>query len=93
MSLNDAHAFAFSLAATLMVAAISFLRPAPVFAQIEEVRIGVDGMTCNLCAASLERALRKLVRRGARAKAKIGVSLTDRAGNATSERLVLKLRR
>lgn len=48
------------LAATLVVAAISFLRPVPVFAQIEEVRIGVDGMTCNLCAAGLERALRKL---------------------------------
>ena len=48
------------LAATLVVAAISFLRPAPVFAQIDEVRIGVDGMTCNLCAAGLERALRKL---------------------------------
>jgi copper chaperone CopZ len=48
------------LAATIVVAAISFLRPAPVFAQIEEVRIGVDGMTCNLCAAGLERALRRL---------------------------------
>src|SRR5919108_6410468 len=48
------------LAATLVVAAISFLRPAPAFAQVEEVRIGVDGMTCNLCAAGLERALRKL---------------------------------
>ena len=48
------------MAAMLVVAAISFIRPVPVFAQVEEVRIGVDGMTCNLCAAGLERALRKL---------------------------------
>ncbi|MBF8299894.1 MAG: Heavy-metal-associated domain protein [Acidobacteria bacterium] len=48
------------LAATLLVAAICILWPAPSFAQIEEVRIGVDGLTCNLCAAGLERSLRKL---------------------------------
>ena len=48
------------LAATLLVAAIYILQPAPAFAQIEEVRIGVDGLTCNLCAAGLERSLRKL---------------------------------
>ena len=48
------------LAATLLFAAICILRPAPSFAQIEEVRIGVDGLTCNLCAAGLERSLRKL---------------------------------
>ncbi len=48
------------LAATLLFAAIYILQPAPAFAQIEEVRIGVDGLTCNLCAAGLERSLRKL---------------------------------
>lgn len=48
------------LAATLLLAAISILRPAPSIAQIEQVRIGVDGLTCNLCAAGLERSLRKL---------------------------------
>src|SRR4026208_122783 len=29
-------------------------------AQIDEVRIVVNGLTCNLCAAGLERSLRKL---------------------------------
>jgi copper chaperone CopZ len=48
------------LAATLLFAAMYILQPAPAFAQIEEVRIGVDGLTCNLCAAGLERSLRKL---------------------------------
>jgi cation transport ATPase len=48
------------LAAAIVVAAMSLLRPAPAFAQVEEVRIGVAGMTCNLCAAGLERALRKI---------------------------------
>ena len=48
------------LAAILLFAAICILRPIPSFAQIEEVRIGVDGLTCNLCAAGLERSLRKL---------------------------------
>jgi copper chaperone CopZ len=48
------------LAAALLFAAICILRPVPSFAQIEEVRIGVDGLTCNLCAAGLERSLRKL---------------------------------
>ena len=48
------------LAAALFFAAICILRPAASFAQIEEVRIGVDGLTCNLCAAGLERSLRKL---------------------------------
>ena len=48
------------LAATLLFAAVCILRPIPSFAQIEEVRIIVDGLTCNLCAAGLERSLRKL---------------------------------
>ena len=48
------------VAATLLFAAVCILRPTASFAQIEEVRIGVDGLTCNLCAAGLERSLRKL---------------------------------
>ena len=34
--------------------------PANASAQIDEVRIVVKGLTCNLCAAGLERSLRKL---------------------------------
>jgi Copper chaperone len=34
--------------------------PATVSAQIHEVKIAVDGLTCSLCAASLERSLGKL---------------------------------
>lgn len=48
------------IAAVLLVAALYILQPPPAFAQIEEVKIGVDGLTCNLCAAGLERSLRKL---------------------------------
>ena len=36
------------------------LAPAAAYAEIDEVRIVVNGMTCNLCAAGLERSLRKL---------------------------------
>ena len=36
------------------------LFPAPARAQVEEVKITVDGLTCNLCAAGLDRSLRKL---------------------------------
>lgn len=49
-----------SIVATLFLAAVCLLRPDPLFAQIEEVKIGVDGLTCNLCAAGLERSLRRL---------------------------------
>ena len=48
------------LAAALLLAAVCILRPTASFAQIEEVRISVDGLTCNLCAAGLERSLRRL---------------------------------
>jgi cation transport ATPase len=48
------------LAGALLVAALCILRPSPSFAQVEEVRIAVDGLTCNLCAAGLERSLRTL---------------------------------
>jgi len=34
--------------------------PAVASAQIDEVRIVVNGLTCNLCAAGLERSLKKL---------------------------------
>jgi len=40
-----------------------------------------------------QRRLRKLVRRGAGAKAKINVTFTDRAGNSTAEKLIVKLER
>ncbi len=33
---------------------------APAYAQVEEVTITVEGMTCNLCAAGLERSLRRV---------------------------------
>jgi copper chaperone CopZ len=49
-----------SLVATVAFAAVCILRPAPLMAQIEEVKIGVKGLTCNLCAAGLERSLRRL---------------------------------
>ena len=35
----------------------------------------------------------KLVKRGAKAKAKIKVTLTDLAGNSTSEMVVVKLKK
>jgi len=47
-----------AIAATLCVAAFSLLQPGASFAQIEQVRIVVDGLSCNLCAAGLERSLR-----------------------------------
>ena len=47
-------------AAILLVAALSILRPSSSFAQVEEVRIAVEGLTCNLCAVGLERSLRTL---------------------------------
>jgi copper chaperone CopZ len=34
--------------------------PAPASAQVEEVRIAVKGMSCELCAAGLERSLRRV---------------------------------
>ena len=33
---------------------------APAYAQIEDVTITVEGMSCNLCAAGLERSLRRV---------------------------------
>jgi len=34
--------------------------PRPAHAQIEDVKITVDGLTCNLCAAGLDRSLRRV---------------------------------
>jgi copper chaperone CopZ len=48
------------LAAILIVMAAALAAPARASAQIDEVRIVVNGLTCNLCAAGLERSLRKL---------------------------------
>ena len=48
------------LAAILIVMAVALAAPARASAQIDEVRIVVNGLTCNLCAAGLERSLRKL---------------------------------
>lgn len=45
-------------AAVVFVTTLCILHPGQVFAQIEEVRIAVDGLTCNLCAAGLERSLK-----------------------------------
>lgn len=49
-----------SLVATVLFAAVCLFQPDSLFAQIEEVRVGVNGLTCNLCAAGLERSLRRL---------------------------------
>ena len=48
------------IAAVLSVAAFALVHPSASLAQVEQVRIGVDGLTCNLCAAGLERSLRKV---------------------------------
>jgi copper chaperone CopZ len=44
----------------LVVALGTLAIPRVASAQIDEVRIVVNGLTCNLCAAGLERSLRKL---------------------------------
>jgi len=48
------------LSAALALSLPLALFPAPARAQVEEVKITVDGLTCNLCAAGLDRSLRKL---------------------------------
>ena len=48
------------LSAALALSVPLALFPAPARAQVEEVKITVDGLTCNLCAAGLDRSLRKL---------------------------------
>jgi copper chaperone CopZ len=51
-----------SRAFTTVIAAVvaSVLWPSYASAQIEEVKISIEGLTCNLCAITLERSLRKL---------------------------------
>jgi copper chaperone CopZ len=46
--------------AAFAAAAFTLLSPTASLAQIEQVTIGVDGLTCNLCAAGLERSLRQV---------------------------------
>lgn len=48
------------LAAALTVTVALLVSPHPASAQIEDVTITVDGLTCNLCAAGLERSLRRV---------------------------------
>jgi copper chaperone CopZ len=47
-------------ATALAVVVASVLWPSYSSAQIEEVKIGIDGLTCNLCAITLERSLRRV---------------------------------
>ena len=48
------------IAAGFCVAAFALVHPSVSFAQVEQVRIDVNGLTCNLCAAGLERSLRQV---------------------------------
>ena len=49
-----------SLATALVVMFQLSVTPARAHAQVDEVKITVEGMTCNLCAAGLERSLRRV---------------------------------
>ena len=44
---------------TIVMVALCIV-PARAYAQVEDMTITVEGMSCNLCAAGLERSLRKL---------------------------------
>jgi copper chaperone CopZ len=44
----------------LAVTAVLLVWPRSANAQVEEVKITVDGLTCNLCAAGLDRSLRRV---------------------------------
>jgi copper chaperone CopZ len=48
----------FAAALAMMVGLLAAPRPA--YAQIEDVKITVDGLSCNLCAAGLDRSLRRV---------------------------------
>jgi copper chaperone CopZ len=48
------------ISAFVFVTVGALVVPTVASAQIDEVRIVVNGLTCNLCAAGLERSLRKL---------------------------------
>ncbi len=49
-----------SLATALVVIFQLSVTSTRALAQVEEVKITVEGMTCNLCAAGLERSLRRV---------------------------------
>jgi copper chaperone CopZ len=49
-----------SLIAALTVIVALLVSPRSAHAQIEDVKIMVDGLTCNLCAAGLDRSLRRV---------------------------------
>lgn len=46
------------LGAILCLAVAAALPPTSALAQVEDIKIAVDGLTCNLCAIGLERSLR-----------------------------------
>ena len=48
------------LSAALALMAQLSLVAAPAHAQVEEVKLTVDGLSCNLCAAGLDRSLRRV---------------------------------
>jgi copper chaperone CopZ len=67
------------LPSALVVMTVGVLAvPTVASAQIDEVRTVVNGMTCNLCAAGLERSLRKL-----EAVSKVRVTLDDQTAVVT----------
>ena len=47
------------IAALVMIGGL-LASPRPAQAQVEDVKITVDGLTCNLCAAGLDRSLRRV---------------------------------
>jgi copper chaperone CopZ len=49
-----------SFVAALALMAGLLAVPRPAHAQIEDVKIAVDGLSCNLCAAGLDRSLRRV---------------------------------
>ena len=69
------------LSAILVVAMGALAVPGVASAQIDEVRIVVNGLTCNLCAAGLERSLRKLD-----AVSSVRVTLADETAFVTLKR-------
>jgi trypsin len=61
-------------------------------ARVEIAAGGSEKLKLKLKGKKAQRAFRKLVRRGAGAKAKINVTFADRAGNSTTEKLIVKLK-
>ena len=48
------------LVTALVVMVVLLESPRPARAQVEDLKITVDGLTCNLCAAGLDRSLRRV---------------------------------